>query len=118
MDKVSKLQKLLPYDWRIVNELKRELTADEYAVCVSWLAFMNLSIEKKNSYYVARPCVNISKNAQLDFLNFWGLGDEEVKTIYINKASSKSIRNDERNGMESKKKLNSLNRYLEFMGWL
>jgi hypothetical protein len=108
MEKVSKLQKLLPYDWRIVNELKRDLTADEYAVAVSWLANFSISLDKRDRFYLGRYFVNISKDTQLDFLNFAGWGDEKVKTIYINKCSKKRTANDYYYGKESAKRITKL----------
>jgi len=89
MQKVSKLQKLLPYDWRIVNELDRELTDDEFAVCVSWLSFMDWTIAFRNRKYVkeiVKSMASISKDAKLDFCHFFGLGNEDVGTIYITRS--------------------------------
>lgn len=106
MDKVSKLQGLLPYDWRIVNELDRELTGDEYAVCISWISFMNwaLVFRSQNMKEIVKPMASISKDAKLDFCNFFGLGNDEVKTIYINKNEG-CIQRDTYKAKEAKNQL-------------
>ena len=107
MEKVSKLQKLLPYDWRIVNELKRELTDDEFAVCVSWISFINSSLFSKDKVFLPKPFYNISQDAKIDFLSFGGWGDSEFTTIYINKSSNTLKRNIQL-AKDNKKTLNKL----------
>ena len=105
MDKVSKLQKLLPYDWRIVNELKRELTDDEYAVCVSWLAFMDWTLafrSRKDVKEIVKSMASISKEAKIDFCHFFGLGDEKAGTIYINRSHGQ-VQRDLRNAKSAVK---------------
>lgn len=87
--KVDKLQKLLPYDWQIVNELNRDITDDEYAVCLSWISFINwtLGFKSRNDMKdIVKNMASISKDAKLDFCHFFGLGDEKIGTIYINKS--------------------------------
>lgn len=88
MEMTSKLQKLLPYDWRIVNELDRDINADEYAVCISFIAFLNGSIVNKDKLYLPKAYFNISKDAKLDLVDFGGFRESQFITIYINKSYS------------------------------
>lgn len=105
IEMTSKLQKLLPYDWRIVNKLDRDITADEYAVSISWISFINWTMafrSRNDMKEIVKAMASISKDAKLDFCHFFGLGNEEIGTIYINKTHGQLDR-DIRKAKQAKK---------------